>query len=92
MHYLKPYEATIVWREVLYCLAVAWFVVSLVNRPTGTSAIIGSSPLRYIGKFSYGIYLVHILCINAVERIVASPVRLSSRPRSYLLRLRLFCT
>ena len=62
------------WFEVGYALAVAAFLGILVYSGSPLRTALGCRPLAYVGKVSYGVYLVHILCINAVERIVHQPV------------------
>jgi peptidoglycan/LPS O-acetylase OafA/YrhL len=57
-----------------WCLVVTmtWFVSACVLRPTDQplSSFLIARPIKHIGTVSYGIYLMHILCINVVRQVV----------------------
>jgi peptidoglycan/LPS O-acetylase OafA/YrhL len=57
-----------------WCLIVAmtWFVSACVLRPADQplSWFLKARPIKHIGTVSYGIYLMHLLCINIVQRVV----------------------
>ena len=51
----------------LYPVAVALFMVSLLAGRSPFGRALGCSPLVFMGKISYGMYLVHLLCSNAAN-------------------------
>jgi peptidoglycan/LPS O-acetylase OafA/YrhL len=58
--------------SVCLLVALTWLVSACVLRPTDQplSWFLTARPIKHIGTVSYGIYLVHILCINVVRRVV----------------------
>lgn len=61
--------ASLSWPALLNCLFIALFVAACVVREDHALArVLKWRPLRSIGMVSYGIYLMHLLCLNAVER------------------------
>lgn len=63
------------WRheEVAYAPLFAVFLGFLVSSNTGVNSILRFRPFVAVGKVSYGIYLVHILCLNVVEKFFHGP-------------------
>ena len=58
---------------VLFPLLSACLLAHLVLRQSWLTRAHSWPPLRWLGRRSYGMYLVHVLCLNAVEaRLVAS--------------------
>lgn len=53
----------------LYPIAVAVFMVSLLAGRGSFGRALGCAPLVFIGKVSYGMYLVHLLCSNAANLV-----------------------
>jgi peptidoglycan/LPS O-acetylase OafA/YrhL len=53
----------------LYPIAVAVFMVSLLAGRGLFGRALGCAPLVFIGKVSYGMYLVHLLCSNAANLV-----------------------
>jgi peptidoglycan/LPS O-acetylase OafA/YrhL len=63
------------WRyeDAVYAPLFALFFGFLLSGETGIKSVLGFRPLVAIGRISYGIYLVHILCLNVVEKFFHSP-------------------
>jgi len=53
-----------------YVLNAAFVVAVLVVRPSWLSRLLGSGPAVWVGRRSYGIYLVHLLCLSVAERLL----------------------
>ncbi len=66
--YLAPVKQ-LQYAEMLYALAVAVLLGCLVSSQGPTNRALSWPPLVSVGKLSYGIYLVHILCIGLVEHL-----------------------
>jgi peptidoglycan/LPS O-acetylase OafA/YrhL len=45
-------------------------LVPMVTRLAAWVGALGSWPLRFIAERSYGVYLLHVLCANALERLL----------------------
>lgn len=60
--------------EVAYSLVVGVFLVSLLYATSTVKKLLSGRALVFIGKRSYGMYLVHLLCIDAIEHFVHLPV------------------
>ncbi len=56
--------------SVLYALAVTLIIGSLVTCKGVGTRILSTPALVFMGRVSYGIYLVHILCLNALEQVI----------------------
>jgi peptidoglycan/LPS O-acetylase OafA/YrhL len=57
--------------EMLVALMSGLLLVSTLVQPDGATArFFSSAPLVKVGGISYGIYLIHQLCLNAMERVV----------------------
>jgi peptidoglycan/LPS O-acetylase OafA/YrhL len=57
--------------EMLVALMSALLLVATLVQPDGAMArFFSTAPLVKVGGISYGIYLIHQLCLNAVERVV----------------------
>jgi peptidoglycan/LPS O-acetylase OafA/YrhL len=67
---LVGYWLTIVYEggriHVVLTLAAALLICTLVETSSAISRVLGSRPLAFIGRRTYGIYLVHVLIANAV--------------------------
>ncbi len=63
------------WRfqEAVYASLFTAFLGLLLSGETAIGKVLRFRPLVAIGKVSYGIYLVHILCLNVVEKFFHSP-------------------
>ena len=58
-----------------FSLFAALFLAHLVLRESWLGRVLEWGPLRWIGRRSYGMYLVHVLCLNVVEaRVQATSV------------------
>jgi peptidoglycan/LPS O-acetylase OafA/YrhL len=55
--------------DYVYPLATAGLVVSVVGGNYRVTRLLQAKGLVFIGTISYGIYLVHILCLNAAELV-----------------------
>jgi peptidoglycan/LPS O-acetylase OafA/YrhL len=55
--------------DVLYVAAVSIFLISLLLGTGPIQHALQWAPLVFIGKLSYGIYLLHILCLNIAQRV-----------------------
>lgn len=54
--------------EIIIGLALTWLVATcVVSETNDLSKALQARPLAWIGKISYGIYLMHILCIALVK-------------------------
>jgi peptidoglycan/LPS O-acetylase OafA/YrhL len=58
----------------LYTCAMALFLAAMLLSNGWLKKALGWGPLVSLGKLSYGVYLVHILCLNAVERALGTGV------------------
>ncbi len=58
----------------LYALFVAVLVGIVVQTESPLNRMLSWRPLVFVGKVSYGVYLIHILCLNVVEKFVKQPV------------------
>jgi len=56
--------------QVLPPVTVALLVLSLLTNTAG--GVLSSSPIVYLGKISYGLYLLHLLVINYVGQLIPS--------------------
>jgi peptidoglycan/LPS O-acetylase OafA/YrhL len=55
--------------DVCYTLAVSAFLVSVLMGEGRVQQALRWQPLVSVGKLSYGIYLVHILCLNIAQKV-----------------------
>jgi len=55
-----------------YSLVAAMLIGGLVTGRSVIKQFLSRNALVFIGKISYGIYLCHILCLNAVEKVIRS--------------------
>jgi peptidoglycan/LPS O-acetylase OafA/YrhL len=55
--------------DYVYPIAVTALLVSVVGRKDGVTKLLQARGLVFIGTITYGIYLVHILALNAAEII-----------------------
>lgn len=56
--------------DMAYSIAASIMLAFLVSRDSSLRRALAFRPLVFVGTLSYGIYLVHILCINVVDRFV----------------------
>jgi peptidoglycan/LPS O-acetylase OafA/YrhL len=56
--------------DVVYSIAATSFLLSVLVNQGRLGKILSYGPLPFIGRLSYGIYLVHVLCLNAVDAAV----------------------
>jgi len=54
---------------LLYTLAMTAFLASVLLGEGRIQRGLRWAPLVFIGKLSYGIYLIHILCLNVAQRV-----------------------
>lgn len=60
------------WR-IAFIVTTALILPKLLIETTWLSKILGLAPLRWVGKRTYSMYLVHALCLGAVETHLATP-------------------
>ncbi len=53
--------------------AMTALVVACAVREDHGLTLLTWRPIRYVGEISYGIYLVHMLCVNAVRKVLPAP-------------------
>jgi peptidoglycan/LPS O-acetylase OafA/YrhL len=53
--------------RMLYAMVFTVFLGFLLPQANAFKKVLSSSPLVFIGKMSYGIYLVHLLCLGALR-------------------------
>lgn len=66
-HLLKQYYDAII---ILYPIAVALLIALVVTGNNKLTSFLDTSMLRFCGRISYGIYLLHVLSINAVQYVL----------------------
>ena len=62
-----------VLNDMAYTLGVAVLLAGILTEDTWVRSVLAWRPLVFIGKVSYGIYLIHVLCINASRMVVKNP-------------------
>ena len=55
--------------DYLYPFAAAALILSVVAGDNWIRRLLSTKPLVFVGTLSYGIYLVHVLCLNIAERV-----------------------
>lgn len=60
------------WEMVIYASLVALVLACTVREDNGLARLLQINPLVRIGVVSYGIYLMHMLCLNATRKIGAA--------------------
>lgn len=58
----------------LFSLLIAALLGIIVTAKTPMNRLLSWKPLVWIGKVSYGVYLVHLLCLNVAERVAHNPL------------------
>ncbi|MGE3173725.1 MAG: acyltransferase family protein [Planctomycetota bacterium] len=59
------------WRYVAVPLVTAVLLAGVVLRPSMPGAgLLRLAPLQFVGRVSYGVYVLHPLCISAAQRVV----------------------
>jgi peptidoglycan/LPS O-acetylase OafA/YrhL len=56
--------------HLFYSVLVAISLAFILLVPTRVNQLLGWAPLAFVGKVSYGVYLVHHLCVNAGEAVM----------------------
>jgi peptidoglycan/LPS O-acetylase OafA/YrhL/glycosyltransferase involved in cell wall biosynthesis len=74
LHFLCPwvpdnYKVVGYLRNVAYVLAVGAFLVPVVLGDGLIQRFLRSGPLVFLGRLSYAIYLVHVLCLNLAQKV-----------------------
>lgn len=62
--FLENMTHSVMWG---FSALIALFLTYLVVAPSWLARVLGSGPMVWLGKRSYSMYLVHILCLNAIE-------------------------
>jgi peptidoglycan/LPS O-acetylase OafA/YrhL len=62
--YLQWLSGTMI---VAFSAATVLFLSHLIAKPTWMTAVLSSRPLVWLGRRSYSMYLVHVLCLNVFE-------------------------
>lgn len=62
----------IAWLPVLYSLCALLLLATFLGEPAPIRRILEWRPLVWIGRISYGIYLLHVIVISMVSRAVES--------------------
>jgi peptidoglycan/LPS O-acetylase OafA/YrhL len=70
--FVNNHEASILI-NVAFSIAVAAFLAGILTEETRIRRALSWRPMVFIGKVSYGIYLIHILCIEACHKVTANP-------------------
>ena len=70
VHFLVVPRLDTDYRKLLYSVAAALCLGFILHVPTAINHVLGSWVFVFIGKISYGIYLVHFLCLNVAERLM----------------------
>jgi peptidoglycan/LPS O-acetylase OafA/YrhL len=60
--------------HLAYTAGVALLLAALLTETTRVRSLLAWRPLAFVGKISYGIYLVHLLCLHAAETVTSNPV------------------
>jgi peptidoglycan/LPS O-acetylase OafA/YrhL len=60
--------------KFVYSIIVTWCLAFVLIVPTYINNVLRSRLLVFIGKISYGIYLIHHLCLNFAERVLPDRV------------------
>lgn len=60
------------WGRVAFSSLGVLFLSYLIVKPSLLSRFFGAAPLVWVGRRSYGMYLVHVLCLNAFEGRIAT--------------------
>ncbi len=75
------------WLLPVFSSAAVLFVSSLLARESWLTRLHACAPLVWIGKRSYSMYLVHVLCLNALE----THVRIDAGWKAAAVLLAAFC-
>jgi peptidoglycan/LPS O-acetylase OafA/YrhL len=59
---------------IIYTLAVAGFFAGILTEESIVRQALAWRPLVFTGKVSYGIYLIHVLCIHACLKVSQNPL------------------
>jgi peptidoglycan/LPS O-acetylase OafA/YrhL len=74
-HFAKPHLPEFYWHfgDPLYAISIGLFLVSILLGNSLTGRVLSFRPLVFLGKISYGVYLIHLLCLALARRIVPEP-------------------
>jgi peptidoglycan/LPS O-acetylase OafA/YrhL len=63
-------------KELLYAVVATLLVLAalVAGSHTGTARLLGSLPARWCGRVSYGVFLCHLLVLDAVRRMFDVPL------------------
>jgi peptidoglycan/LPS O-acetylase OafA/YrhL len=59
------------WTFFIYPFAVALVIVPIVTGNPPWTRLLAWRPMVFIGELSYGIYLVHLICLSTVRPVIA---------------------
>jgi len=59
---------------LVLCPAVAVLLVHLVHGSSAVVRLLGAAPLRWVGRRSYGIYLIHTLALTVCDKVLPAGV------------------
>lgn len=68
LSYCKAMPRVYAGIDALYVIVVGLFIVGVVVGQGGICRVLAWPPLVMVGKLSYGIYLFHVIALNAVQR------------------------
>jgi peptidoglycan/LPS O-acetylase OafA/YrhL len=62
------------WETTGYAAIFTVVLASLRNTAGIVKTALSWRPLTHVGRVSYGVYLVHLLCLNAAEKVTSNPL------------------
>lgn len=74
LYFLRPhvpdaYPALGYACDTLFTVATGAFLIGILLGDGPVQRVLRAGPLVFVGKLSYGIYLIHILCLNVAQRV-----------------------
>jgi peptidoglycan/LPS O-acetylase OafA/YrhL len=72
LHFAHPYLPESYWHcgDPVYALGIGLLLISVLLGESLVSRSLRLAPLTFIGRVSYGVYLIHILCRAVASRIL----------------------
>jgi peptidoglycan/LPS O-acetylase OafA/YrhL/glycosyltransferase involved in cell wall biosynthesis len=72
LHFAKPHLPEFYWHfgDPLYAICIGVFLASLLLGDSLVGRFLRLGPLVFAGKVSYGIYLIHVLCLGLASRFL----------------------
>jgi len=67
VHLLKPEYKFL---DIIYPITVALLIAMIITTNTWLTRFLETAPVRTVGRVSYGIYLIHVLVLNAVHSVI----------------------